>query len=272
MWLHTVLPVSSIEPWRLALFALAWTIWKMRNRVVFRHGTFDSGVCLELFWFHYAWWSRLAWGDCIISVSDVLRCLAGVTLPNHSAIARPSASWLPPCPNRIKVNVDGSFSSMSGASGIGGVFRDHLGTVLLHFAKHVKADSTIHAEILAIKDGFLIAAASRWSGSIPSRSSRIQPMRFHGLPTRPRCLRDFRILLRRPRPALAIRSFGPLPIRDVLGMRLQTSWLVLEHRVLILSTLFKLVFFAFLEGCFWTFISFNNITILSKKNQFRYPY
>lgn len=75
--------------------------------------------------------------------------------------------WVPSCPNRIKIDMDDSFSSSMGASGIGGVFRDHLGTVLLHFAKHVEADSTINVEILVIREGIFIAVASRWSGSVP---------------------------------------------------------------------------------------------------------
>lgn len=76
-------------------------------------------------------------------------------------------SWTPPSPNRIKINVDGSFSSTTGARGIGGVFRDYSGTVLLHFAKQVKVNSAIYAEVLAIKEGILIAAAFRWSDVAP---------------------------------------------------------------------------------------------------------
>lgn len=66
----------------------------------------------------------------------------------------------------IKINVDDSFSYSILVSGIGGVFGDHLGLILLQFAKQVKAELVIHAEILAIMEGMLIAAASRWSGSM----------------------------------------------------------------------------------------------------------
>lgn len=78
--------------------------------------------------------------------------------PHHSG-SRPFVSWTPPDHDSIKVNVDGSYSPSS--SGIGGVFRDHRAS-LLHFSKQVEAISAIHTEVLAIREGILIAAACRW--------------------------------------------------------------------------------------------------------------
>lgn len=41
--------------------------------------------------------------------------------------------------------------------------RDHRGTILLHFAKYIVAESAIHAKVLAVREGLLFAAAARWS-------------------------------------------------------------------------------------------------------------
>lgn len=156
---------SETMPWCLACFALLSTIWTLRNRVIFCHVTFDRFVCLELFRFHFSWWSKTAWGEYIHSVSDVSRSPSEVVISPLRLNYRPNVSWVPPYYNTIKINVDDSFQPLSGASGIGGVLRDHIGSFLLHFAKQVEADSAIHAEVLAIKEGMLVAAASKWSGT-----------------------------------------------------------------------------------------------------------
>lgn len=46
------------------------------------------------------------------------------------------------------------------------MFRDHHGSFLHHFEKHVNTESTIHAEVLAIREGLLIATTFRWFGSM----------------------------------------------------------------------------------------------------------
>lgn len=84
--------------------------------------------------------------------------------------------------------MDDSFHPVSSASGIGGVLKDHSSSFLLHFTKHVEANSTIHVEVLAIREGILVAATSRWSGVstfiIESDSSNVvswfsDPARLH---------------------------------------------------------------------------------------------
>lgn len=113
----------------------------------------------------FAWWSRMAWVKRIPFVSDVCRFPTCVILTSQNVVAHSSISWTPPGENIIKINVDGFFLSF-GVSGIEGVFKDHLGAVLLHFVKQANADSTIYTEILATREGLLIAGASKWFDSI----------------------------------------------------------------------------------------------------------
>lgn len=68
-------------------------------------------------------------------------------IPRHLSV-----SWVPPRLDTIKVNIDGIFLSMSNQSGIGGTFRDCEGNYVLHFAKQLVVDSTIHARIVAIRE------------------------------------------------------------------------------------------------------------------------
>lgn len=63
-------------------------------------------------------------------------------------------------------NVDGSFLVNSGRGGIGGgVFRDSENQVLSQFGKEVLLDLTVHAEVVALREGILVAATSRWVSS-----------------------------------------------------------------------------------------------------------
>ncbi|XVF58965.1 hypothetical protein PTKIN_Ptkin07bG0108800 [Pterospermum kingtungense] len=62
-------------------------------------------------------------------------------------------------------NVDGSAMGKPGPAGIEGLLRDHEGNVILRFMKSIgHADSNL-AELLAIKEVFLIFASSRWANS-----------------------------------------------------------------------------------------------------------
>lgn len=54
-WMHVDLLAQRIMPWRLACYALMWTIWILCNRVTFHRPIFDKTTCLELFRFHFSW-------------------------------------------------------------------------------------------------------------------------------------------------------------------------------------------------------------------------
>lgn len=68
-------------------------------------------------------------------MSDACRALAEVVISPYIKPALPIVSWTPLGESTIKINVDGSFSPMFRASGIGGVFKDHQGSFLVYFAK-----------------------------------------------------------------------------------------------------------------------------------------
>lgn len=57
------------------------------------------------------------------------------------------------------------FLESSDREGVGGVFRDLNGQVLLQYSKEVHVNSPMHAEILAFRERILVATASRWTSS-----------------------------------------------------------------------------------------------------------
>lgn len=61
------------------------------------------------------------------------------------------------------MNVDGSFLGSSGRWGVRGLIRDSKGNILIQFRKEVNMDLVVHAEVLALNEGLIVAVASRWA-------------------------------------------------------------------------------------------------------------
>lgn len=156
-------------------------------------------------------------------------------LPSHTCAVRPNILWSLPSLNFIKINVDWSFSSS--ASGIGGVFRDHQGAFLLYFVKSVDMDYANYAEVLAIREGLLVVAASRWASSKLSWSSLIRAMLSLGSSPRLMPRGDSNPSSERLFPDLVVILNVLLLILDVLVTRLPIFWLEWRLRATILLTL-----------------------------------
>lgn len=56
--------------------------------------------------------------------------------------------------------MNSSFMGDLSRESIGGIVRDSKGKVLIQFCKEVRGDSTVHAEVVASREGLLVAVAS----------------------------------------------------------------------------------------------------------------
>lgn len=56
----------------LPFVALASTIWRMRNRVIFQRDTFDEEGCFEIWHFDLAWWFKIEWEKQTPFVADII--------------------------------------------------------------------------------------------------------------------------------------------------------------------------------------------------------
>lgn len=65
----------------------------------------------------------------------------------------------------IKVHVDGFYRARCNWSGIGGIFRNYEGNILIQFSKHIHIESAIHAELLAVCEGLLTVTTYCWATS-----------------------------------------------------------------------------------------------------------
>lgn len=88
-------------------------------------------------------------GTSLSFIIDIVRSPQSVSVRGH--IPLPSFVCSAPSQETIKSNVDSFYSLGSNTSGIDGIFRDHEGVSLLHFAKNVSTDSTIQTEDLVMR-------------------------------------------------------------------------------------------------------------------------
>src|SRR4051812_39435653 len=65
--------------------------------------------------------------------------------------------WKRPSPNVIKLNVDGASKNNPGEAGIGGIFRDFFGNLIMGFASYLGTASFILAEAKALWLGLFFA-------------------------------------------------------------------------------------------------------------------
>lgn len=143
-----------------AISLTLWTIWNTYNMVIFCQDFFLNPVCYDIFLYHFAWWTKQALAEASPSVSDISHCHSSIMASSSPTPVKHNVSWTHPVQGIIKVNAEESFCSSNRTNGIGWIFRDHGGSILLPFSKHIIADLTIHANILAIHESFLMTAAS----------------------------------------------------------------------------------------------------------------
>lgn len=174
---------------------------------------------------------------------DVIRSSSDVVVSSLDFNACPNVSWVPPYRNIIKINVDNSFHPLLGASGIGEVFRDHSGSFLMHFTKHVRLTLLFMLKFLRSGKGcswqqypgglVLLLSPSRLIILIWSLGSHIRLV-YRG---------DSRVLSGSLYLALRASSPGPLLIFANLITKPLTFLHVLVHRVRALLILFELFLF-----------------------------
>lgn len=70
LWFNTVPNGPKVLIWRMAFIALLKAIWRIRNKVVFQHESFDNIGYLEMYRFDLAWWVKAKWGKNVPSIID----------------------------------------------------------------------------------------------------------------------------------------------------------------------------------------------------------
>ena len=134
---------------------LLWSIWKMRNAVIFQQEVVQPIKCLIRAKKLCAEWRIRT----CMSV-DHLTQGSFFTPPNKIHFIR----WQPPTPGAVKLNFDGSLQGSSAAGGF--IIRDWRGEILIMGASNYGDTSVILAECRALRDGLVAALNYEFSNLV----------------------------------------------------------------------------------------------------------
>ncbi|KAE8682317.1 Polynucleotide adenylyltransferase family protein isoform 4 [Hibiscus syriacus] len=121
-----LLPNSTI--WKYIPRAVLWTVWKIRNEVIFKKGKLDVVLLFFIARFRIVSWFAASF-DSQIPFDSLVGDLTLVdSMVSHKVRSKPSC-WVPPPVGFIKINVDGAMVKGWSKGGIGGLIRDSSGGV-----------------------------------------------------------------------------------------------------------------------------------------------
>ncbi|XVE56525.1 hypothetical protein DITRI_Ditri04bG0017700 [Diplodiscus trichospermus] len=152
-WFEALPTAVCDKLWKMAFFAIVWTIWLARNEVVFNGLKCQIEQVIDLSRLRLAHWVKAKWPHLQANGLDIFRFPNIVTLPVKELRARSTTPWIGPDVGTLKFNVDVSAVGNPGPAGIGGILRDHLGVKKIAFSKSIGiADSNL-ADLLAHSGG-----------------------------------------------------------------------------------------------------------------------
>ena len=122
---------NSGRAWNSLFFAVVWSVWEVRNNLVFKEVQPDFCCVVDSVRFRIGWWFKhLGRGSSnpitLILLNIVDRCSEE---PKKKRAVN-FQNWKPPANSNLLFFVDGSVRGVHGQTGIGGVLRDQLGKVL----------------------------------------------------------------------------------------------------------------------------------------------
>lgn len=140
------------------LFYGMWEIWKIRCTLKYDEGRFSAQALLRKVYTHVYDCTRFMQPKREPSNFQKI-CLEEVKCPILEVKIKRGTwvKWMPPDPREFKLKVDGSWKR--GASGGGGLVRDHRGDFLFGFCAPYNSDDPMGAEIQAMHEGMTMCVA-----------------------------------------------------------------------------------------------------------------
>ncbi|KAK3231552.1 hypothetical protein Dsin_003433 [Dipteronia sinensis] len=150
-WIGLCPEFKHERAWCSLFFTIVWTIWEYRNQLVFEGKEPIFQQATDLVKFRVVWWFKYLGRGSNDPVDTFLRNLPDLCVEHKKVKVNKIVDWIPPLPDNLKFNVDGSSRGKPGPSGIGGVMRDSNEKVLCLFSFYVGIFDSNVAEIWAIK-------------------------------------------------------------------------------------------------------------------------
>ena len=148
------------KAWLMLFFSVAWSLWLLRNDLIFQQKTPDYDSIFFLIITRLCLWLKAIHSDFPYSSSDLIRSADGLFRWSNAHSFRIHNMWSPSMINSLKWNVDGSSLGKPGPSGIGGVLRNHHGHLLGMFSVPVGILDSNIAELRAIVKAIELSASN----------------------------------------------------------------------------------------------------------------
>ncbi|KAK2656629.1 hypothetical protein Ddye_009681 [Dipteronia dyeriana] len=108
IWSLTSSVVSNNKVWKVVFHAICWTIWEIRNDVVFKHGEVDSVKAMDTVRWRVACWFNYYGPGSSLAISILILDLKIGCVDANKKKRIVSFSWCPHLDGELKFNVDGS--------------------------------------------------------------------------------------------------------------------------------------------------------------------
>ncbi|KAK1575025.1 hypothetical protein Q3G72_001936 [Acer saccharum] len=149
-WLELCPAVSSNRIWKVVFHAICWSVWEIRNDVVFNQGASDFDRVIEMVKWRAAGWFKHFGQGSKCSVAFLMMNLKVGCVDSSKVKRMVKCGWKPPMVGSLKFNVDGSSRGNPGLSGIGGVLRNSDGDIVCLFSAPIGVGSAMDSEVQAI--------------------------------------------------------------------------------------------------------------------------
>ncbi|XVF04626.1 hypothetical protein REPUB_Repub05bG0100500 [Reevesia pubescens] len=147
----------------MTFFAIAGSLWLMRNEVIFNEAIFYFEKIIICIKYRVTEWFKAKWPGAHVKNLNIAEFCVNGEVPLLKPKQNLVTPWTSPLPGQMKFNTDGSSFGNLGQSSIGGILKNAEGAVKLVFSKDIGSINSIEVELLAINKAFLFFAASLWA-------------------------------------------------------------------------------------------------------------
>ncbi|KAK2639075.1 hypothetical protein Ddye_026870 [Dipteronia dyeriana] len=163
-WLSLCPSTKCERAWFSLLSAVVWTIWEVRNQIIFEDKRTSLEVAQETVRFRIAWWFKFLDKGVVDSVTVLMLNLKDACVESRRVKKSVIKDCVPHLMNTFKFNVDGSVSGSSGKVGMSDVLRDWNGRVVCLFSFFMGSMDSNAAEVMAIHKAIEICSSSSYLG------------------------------------------------------------------------------------------------------------
>ena len=90
-WQQALPDYCSTELWRMSFFAILWSIWLLRNGVVFNGKVPDFEETMDTSKYRLASWFKARWPSSPYSISDIVRFPKDIPVPMANKVSKRSS-------------------------------------------------------------------------------------------------------------------------------------------------------------------------------------